>query len=357
MERKSKIRIAAAAAVGIAALGAGATAVFAMGGHGGPPQPDMVIDQATRAQLVEAIADNVTRYYVYPEQAAKMAARLREQLQHGDFDRVTSADAFADKLSESLQRDNHDKHLEVDYSAEVIPVPPPGKEDSPDDEVAMLAEQKRFNFGFETVGRLPCDIGYLDLHEFGRPGQVKSRIEAAMTLLGDTRGLIIDLRRTHGGDTETVMNFASYFYDKPTHLNDIWSRDDGKLEERWTTASVDGMRYGESRPIYLLTSEETFSAGEDFAYALKNNGRAVLVGEVTGGGAHPGNRRRLGPHFIMNVPSGRSISPVTRTDWEGVGRDADREDIGQEGAGRRATGHPAQDARGGDDRGVAAQDG
>jgi hypothetical protein len=318
MQRKNRIRLAVAA-LGVLALGAGA-AVFATAlAHRGPPQQDMVVDKATRAQVVEAVVDSITRDYVYPDQAAKMAARLRAQLAQGDFDRISSANAFADALTESLRQDNHDRHLEVGYSAEVVPVPPPGKEDSPDDDPAFLAEQKRLNFGFESVSRIKCDVGYIDLHEFGRPDQVKSRIEAAMTLVADTHGLIIDLRRMHGGDPDTVMNFASYFYDKPTHLNDIWFRAENKLDERWTTATVPGIRYGPSRPIYLLTSEDTFSAGEDFAYALKNNGRATLVGETTGGGAHPGSLRRLGPHFVMNVPSGRSISPVTGTDWEGTG--------------------------------------
>ena len=318
MQRKNRIRIAVAA-IGVAALGGGA-AVFATAlARRGPPQEDAAVDKATRTQVVEAVVDNITRYYVYPEQAAKMSARLRGQLAHGDFDRITSANAFADALTESLRRDSHDKHLEVGWSAEVVPAPPPGNEDSPEDAASFLAEQKRLNFGFESVGRIKCDIGYIDLHEFGRPEQVKSRIEAAMTLLADTHGLIIDLRRTHGGDPDTVLNFASYFYDKPTHLNDIWYREENKLDERWTTATVAGQRYGESRPVYLLTSEDTFSAGEDFAYALRNNGRATLVGETTGGGAHPGSLRRLGPHFLMNVPSGRSISPVTKTDWEGTG--------------------------------------
>jgi C-terminal processing protease CtpA/Prc len=68
-----------------------------------------------------------------------------------------------------------------------------------------------------------------------------------------------------------------------------------------------------------LTSQDTFSAAEDFAYALKNLKRATLVGESTGGGAHPSSEHRLTEHFAMIVPSGRSISPITNTDWEGVG--------------------------------------
>ncbi len=140
-----------------------------------------------------------------------------------------------------------------------------------------------------------------------------------MALLADTKALIIDLRQCGGGDPETVMLLASYLYDKPTHLNDIYWRDGKRTDERWTAGDVPGKKYGGARKVYLLTSEDTFSAGEDFAYALKNNGRATLVGETTGGGAHPGNPRRLSAHFMMFVPNGRSINPITHTDWEGVG--------------------------------------
>jgi hypothetical protein len=319
-KRKRIIKVASMATACVVALGAGAVGVFGMpGGHRGPPQKDMVIDGTARAALVAAVADNVTRFYVYSDQGARMAAQLRAKLQHGDFDAITSADKFSDALTQTLRAETHDRHLEVGYQENVIPVEVPGQDQSPADAATELAERKRLNFGFETVGRLKCDIGYIDLHGFGRPDQVRGRLEAAMTLLADTRALIIDLRHMHGGDPDTVMMVASYFYDKPTHLNDIWFREENHTDERWTTATVPGAKYGQARPIWLLTSEETFSAGEDFAYALKNNGRALVVGETTGGGAHPGGLHRLSDHFIMNVPSGRSISPVTHTDWEGTG--------------------------------------
>jgi C-terminal processing protease CtpA/Prc len=86
---------------------------------------------------------------------------------------------------------------------------------------------------------------------------------------------------------------------------------------------VPGTKYGEARKVMLLTSADTFSGCEDFAYALKYSGRATLVGAVTGGGAHAGNPHRLGAHFMMFVPSGRPINPVTHTDWENVGVEPD----------------------------------
>jgi C-terminal processing protease CtpA/Prc len=77
------------------------------------------------------------------------------------------------------------------------------------------------------------------------------------------------------------------------------------------------------KDVYVLTSSRTFSAAEDFTYGLKNLKRVTVIGETTGGGAHPVGLRRLTDHFAMVVPVGRSISPVTHGDWEGVGVEPD----------------------------------
>jgi C-terminal processing protease CtpA/Prc len=68
-----------------------------------------------------------------------------------------------------------------------------------------------------------------------------------------------------------------------------------------------------------LTSKRTFSGAEEFTYNLKNLKRATIIGETTGGGAHPGGGFRITEHFGMFVPTGRAISPITKTNWEGTG--------------------------------------
>ena len=69
----------------------------------------------------------------------------------------------------------------------------------------------------------------------------------------------------------------------------------------------------------MLTSHRTFSAGEEFAYNLKALGRATIVGEITGGGAHPTDFVRASEHWGVMLPTARSINPITKTNWEGVG--------------------------------------
>jgi C-terminal processing protease CtpA/Prc len=81
---------------------------------------------------------------------------------------------------------------------------------------------------------------------------------------------------------------------------------------------VPGKKFAK-QPVYVLTSSKTFSGAEEFAYNLKNLKRATIVGETTGGGAHPTMGKRVDDHFMIGVPFARAINPITKTNWEGTG--------------------------------------
>ncbi len=319
MARGRRRWIAAGAAAVLVAVSLAGWAALARREPGGPPQRDMAIDAATRRQVIAAIADNMQRHYVFPDQAARLSRELQARAARGEFDRIDSAERFAEAMTETLQATLRDKHLEVRYFAERVPPEAGGEQRTPAEIEAERVEHARFNHGVAAFKRLQGNIGYLELHAFGRPEQTAARYAGAMALMQDTAAMVIDLRHAEGGDPDSVMLLASYLFDRPTHLNDIWMREGNVTEARWTDPKTAGPHYGQARPVMLLVGPDTFSAGEDFAYALKNAGRATLVGETTGGGAHPGQPRRLTDHFMMNVPGGRSISPVTHTDWEGTG--------------------------------------
>lgn len=312
-------------AVGVVAAGALSAAVaVALAAHkpgDGPPQKDMVIDAAARKEAVEHAAALLQARYVYADKGATMAAELRKRLQAGRYDGITSADAFADKLSGDLAELSHDKHLEVRYFEAAVPETGDGEPSAREREEESF-EMRWLNGGFESVRRMKGNLGYIEIRSFARPQIAASRLAAAMGFVADTNALIIDLRQCQGGDPDTVLQAASYFYDAPTHLNDIYERYTDTTEKRWT-GDVTGQRYGGKRKVYLLTSPETISGCEDFAYALQANHRATLVGETTAGAANGGSPQRLGAHFMMFVPSFRPINAVTGKDWEGVGVAAD----------------------------------
>ncbi len=283
----------------------------------GPPQQDMAMDQGKRGEVLERLIADLNGYYVFPEQARAMEKELRARDQRGDYAGITSAEDFAATLTEDLRRVTKDGHLHVAYSAATLP--PQAVLESEEPTAESIAQERKLNFGVERVERLDFNIGYFDLRAFGSPEGSAEKFAAAMSLLSDTDALVIDLRNNGGGDPATVALLASYLFDERTRLNDIYDRPKNTTTQFWTSDDLAGPKYGGKRKVYLLVSHDTFSAGEDFAYALKNIGRATLIGAATGGGAHPGSARRLSDHFAAIVPSGRSLSPITKTDWEGVG--------------------------------------
>jgi hypothetical protein len=271
-----------------------------------------------RARVISRAVDVLERSYVTAEGARAMAQALRDRHSSGAYDATTSAEAFARALTDDLRAVSRDRHLRVTYRH--APVPPDREGFGPPPITAEDAAFRRsVNFGLEKVERLPGNVGYLELRGFDDAALAGPTLAAAFTFLAETDALVIDLRRNPGGSGEMVALVASYLFDAPTHLNTIAWRESGRSEESWTKADVPGRRYGQAKPVYLLTSDRTFSAAEELAYDLQARKRATVVGATTGGGAHAGGTRRLDDHFEIWVPAGRAVNPVTKTNWEGVG--------------------------------------
>jgi len=98
-----------------------------------------------------------------------------------------------------------------------------------------------------------------------------------------------------------------------------YDRPSDTLTRTFTPSWVPGRRFGPDKPVFVLISNRTFSAAEAFAYDLQALGRATIVGERSGGGAHPFEYRAITPRFVLSLPEGRSINPITGGDWQGVG--------------------------------------
>jgi retinol-binding protein 3 len=288
-------------------------------------QPDITIDAAERALVIDGTIKNLKEFYVFPDAAQTMAGALRALQKRGDYDSVTSGTKFAELLTKNLQDVSHDKHLRVIYSSQAIPNAQPGWPPmfSPPPDENTLHWMKSVNCLFEKVQILPGNIGYLYFHAFMDTQYCGDTAAAAMSFLGNSDALIVDLRENGGGDPAMIALIASYLFDQPTHLIDFWERKGGTTQQWWTSPYVPGKRPGQRVPVYVLTSSDTFSGAEEFAYDLRNLKRATIIGEVTGGGAHPGTGLRLDEHFLIGVPWARPINPISKTDWEGVGVEPD----------------------------------
>lgn len=297
--------------------------VAACFGQGPAAGADMQIDSATRNAVIAELREDLKANYVFPEVAEKTAGMLEKNRADGKYDAITSGKAFAEALTADLQAATNDRHLRVRFSADALPVRQPQAAPTEAEKIKHRNNVLSINAGFETVERLRGNIGYIKLNGFSDPEIGKETVEAAMNFIANTEALIIDLRQNGGGSPEMVALISSYLFgDKPVHLNSLYWRAGDRTEEFWTKPEVKGRKYGD-KPVFVLTAKRTFSAGEEFTYNLKNLKRATIIGETTGGGAHPGGMFRLGDHFSAFISTGRAISPITKTNWEGTGVEPD----------------------------------
>ncbi len=279
---------------------------------------DFQITTDERSAIIKGAVTALNENYVFPEVAKKMGVAVLARVAKQEYNSITKASELARKLTADFLEVSHDKHLRVNYFADGVPSPSKGEPSA--EEIKMLHDElARINFSFQKVERLEGNIGYLELTAFPPPQAAAQTLAAAMTFVAHTDALIVDLRRNGGGSPEMVVDVLSYFFDMPTRTNDIYERADNSTRQFWTAPTVLGLRYGGKKPVYVLTSSRTFSGGEDFAYSIQSLKRATVVGEVTGGGAHPTRPVNISERFAISVPFARSISPVTGTNWEGVG--------------------------------------
>jgi hypothetical protein len=275
------------------------------------------IDSTTRRRVIEGAIALMNEWYVFPDVATRLADTLRARQRRGDYHSVGTGPAFAAVLTAHVREVSHDRHASVSYSPKPVTPALPGV--TADGAEQYRRQMEAANCGFVKVERLPGNVGYVKFNFFGGPVVCSSTIGAAMTFVANTDALIIDLRENTGGSPKTVALIASYLFSKPTHLNDLWTRKTDSTAQFWTVAEVPGTRLRDSARVYLLTSGATFSGGEEFAYDLQSLKRGVVVGERTGGGAHPVSSRLIDEHFSIGVPYARAINPMTRTNWEDVG--------------------------------------
>jgi hypothetical protein len=271
-----------------------------------PAPPPITLDADSRRAAIESAATAFRSRYVSPEIGERAAAAIEAALARGGYDSLTEPRAFATKLTADLRAVTDDKHVEVLGGG-----PPAGAGGPP----------PRSEGGVVRADRLAGNIGYIEIVALGPPALFNSALDRSMAALKDTAALIVDARGAQGGVVPSVSYLVSYFVsgDKPVHLSSIIARNPGTTTFRTDEFHSVSTPFSYDKPLYILTSSRTLSAGEGFAYNLQAMKRATLVGETTSGAANAAAIAPLVPGLALMLSSARTENAITRTNWEGVG--------------------------------------
>ena len=277
------------------------------------------ISAADRTAVITAVVGHLKTDYVKPDIGARAAAAFETAQQEGVFESLTDGTAFATEVSRRLQALTGDGHLNVEYSAKEILASDVGKEEFSAGEMERWYGAQ-LNFGVQKAERLEDNTGLLDLRVFAPLDMGGNTVVAALNMLAHTDALIIDLRQNGGGIGATANLVASYLFTPEVQpLTGKYDRPTDTLTQNHTHAYVPGDRFGADKPVYVLISRKTFSAAEGLAYNLQALKRAVIVGEASGGGAHPFEYLPIHPHFVLWSVTAMSVHPITGGNWQGTG--------------------------------------
>lgn len=124
---------------------------------------------------------------------------------------------------------------------------------------------------------LENNIGYIEFSSFDEDTaeQFKTKFEE-LQAQGIT-SLIIDLRNNGGGIVEEALDIAGYIADKDSVLLYEVDKDNNEEVEKNDDNPIINM------PVIILTNENTASSSEILAGALKDLGKAKIVGTTTYG--------------------------------------------------------------------------
>jgi retinol-binding protein 3 len=299
------------------ALAAGAVLAQAPAAPAAP-----AVDAAAKQAVVDEIATLFNKNYIFADTARKVEEALRSKLKAGDFDKAATAPDFARAVAAVILDVSKDRHTGFAYdpsrAENIRRLEGRSEEEAQKVRERQLREARRANFGFRKVERLAGNIGYLDFGVFASPAEAGPTAIAAMNFLAYCDAIIIDLRQNGGGDPAQIQLISSYLFEEPVHLNDLYARATDTTENYWTLPYVPGAKAA-TADLYVLTSARTFSGAEEFSYNLQNLKRATIIGETTGGGAHPTNTMIVQRDYLLRVPFARAINPVSKTNWEGTG--------------------------------------
>jgi retinol-binding protein 3 len=291
-----------------------------------------------RLKMIQSLTKYIKSHYVSADIAKKMCDTISWKFSNKKYDPALNLDEFAFEITKDLRRISNDKHISV-----TRPIYKPFDEEAYNSKFDRMTDKQRKKyyvksqkewqkfkaeykkrtmddmFTYGEVKILPGNIGYVEVKDFGstsydkRQNKGRISIESVMRFLKNTNSIIIDLRDNQGGFIKQAAKFCSYFSPKTSNyfITTEWHfrYDSSGIEKEMsdvnkilTSDRIDNSLTN-SKTIYILTSQRTFSAAELSTYKIKRfNPATTVVGEKTKGGGNGHSGGTTDKYFTAIIP-------------------------------------------------------
>lgn len=284
------------------------------------------LDDDKIKEIIKELCKIIEEYYIFPETAEKISDFLLNKLEKGLYNGITEPINFERIISNDMVEVSNDLHFYFEYDPsqalnlqqEEVEDQEESEEEFPELKGRLRYEQYK-NFHITKAERLPGNIGFIKLNDFPPAEFAGEIVIGALQFLANTNAIIFDIRNNGGGYPSMVALIVSYFLVPSTKLlTSFYERKKDEYSESRALPYIPGRRFPD-KPLYVLISRRTASGAEEFAYILKMLERATLVGETTRGAANPVDIIPVLDKFVIWIPIGRPINPISNDSWEGKG--------------------------------------
>jgi hypothetical protein len=300
-----------------------------------------------RQAVLDGVVGVLRDHYINPTVGEDIISALEANHKNHHYESIDYNEELAIRLTLDLR--SRDKDMFVRFCEPRLGRR--GSEHGPTPK-KQLEHLRLMNFGFgnasfdnesvpgRTIATLPIDAFVpVDKMLVDNSEVVRAAVGNKISSIADADAVILDLRDNYGGPPGTVAFVESYFLDHaPLHLLDMVDRN-GLVERSFSSLPIDELppgskRFGGDKPLFILTSEQTFAGGEDLAYTLQAFKRSQAVigdgNDATAGAAKPITRTTFIAEdvfgkewWFVGIPNARPIHAVTGSNWEGVGVKSD----------------------------------
>jgi carboxyl-terminal processing protease len=178
------------------------------------------------------------------------------------------------------------------------------------------------NIGY---GKLPNNLAYLNIKGTDEMKDIEKQMEKVMAVIADASGVIIDIRGFYGG-YDPVSQYMAGCFASSKKLYMTTKKRNGPSHAHFTQLTEWYVEPKSSKPftkpVMVITSRFTQSAGETFGLALKQFDHVKSLGDTTAGSFsdNPNFEMYNGWMFSVSVGDYRAPGGIS---YEGVGMPPD----------------------------------